>query len=720
MKEFDVTKTLQLGYEIPKVYREFCDYWQTEDWKYACFDAYQTGRQSFVPTLLPEHAVQLSGEETLRILRTRLGEKLDLAINPQYADPDHVPETRPEAIQSPVINEPDGTWLQRTNMVGINVRTVHSFWNIIKYVLTLPNVQDSIHLLPIWEAGVVGSIYGISSWELNPEFYSAELSKICPHLDTIEKQLRAVINILHAMGKSVGMDVIPHTDRYSQVSLSYPHYFEWLQRQDTEIIDHTDNLHEEVQQKIFEFLQQHGPAMPNAEIPSTCEDFFADDFPEERRLKILFGLPKDYKGREERRNMLVKHLYSYGFEPVPGTMAPPFRGMKVDTREEAKIVDSQGMVWRDYVITKPESMSRVFGPLARYKFYGRLNNNIDWEVDFDNPRKAVWNYVCEQYYQVQHRYGFDFMRGDMSHVQMRKEGVPADTIDRYYDILGTVKNYIREKGAPYFGYFAETFLPPRDVFGYGEELDHLEASDADSTLADLQSTCVGSVEFLQRFRQYYDWLETRLCAPNFTVITGDKDDPRFDKFYVKGNEVRLFIAFFLADMPTYMGLGFQARDVHYEPAPNEHYTKLFVFQERVGPKATHGPYIWGKNGFLFRNITRLKLYADRMWQKVKNRKTRWLICPDPTAENKILAWTQRDETPEYLFIANTDTENPVVRFAIPMFPRADTNAPLEFDFSTADSVPEADRTLSFNGKHYKVMKMAPGEGRVYRIKPKPV
>ena len=36
----------------------------------------------------------------------------------------------------------------------------------------------------------------------------------------------------HAMGRTVGMDIIPHTDRFSQMALAYPHYFEWLRRQD--------------------------------------------------------------------------------------------------------------------------------------------------------------------------------------------------------------------------------------------------------------------------------------------------------------------------------------------------------------------------------------------------------------------------------------------------------------------------------------------------------
>ena len=267
MQEFDVGKTLQLGYTIPKVYQEFCEYWQKDDLKQVCLDAYQQGTQSFVPNLLPEQALQLTAEEMLGILSDRLGDALDLAISTEYANPDNIPDMLPEAIQSPVKNEPDGSWLKRTNMVGINMRTVQSFWNIVKYALTLPKIQDSIHILPIWEAGVVGSIYGLSSWELNPEFYSQELANACPQLNTIERQLRATINILHAMGKSVGMDVIPHTDRYSQASLAYPQYFEWLQRQDTEIIDHRDNLHEEVQQKIFEFLQQHGSAVPTEDSP---------------------------------------------------------------------------------------------------------------------------------------------------------------------------------------------------------------------------------------------------------------------------------------------------------------------------------------------------------------------------------------------------------------------------------------------------------------------
>jgi hypothetical protein len=307
------------------------------------------------------------------------------------------------------------------------------------------------------------------------------------------------------------------------------------------------------------------------------------------------------------------------------------------------------------------------------------------------------------------------MRGDMSHVQMRPEGVPG-VIDETYDILRAVKNHIRHRGGiSHFGYYAETFLVARNVMVYGDEVDHLEASDADATLGDLQSTSVGSPAFLQRLRQYHDLLPVRSFAPSFTVITGDKDDPRFDEYYRTGNALRMFMALFLTDMPSYTALGYETRDLHFGPAPNEHYTKLYVFQERSGPKATTGPYVWGRNGALFGTLTRLKFYADRMFAGIEGRPTRWLIHPDPVGEQKHIAWTQGDGEPDYVFVANTDTYRAVHNFNIPRIPGAAGDGQLEIDFSTVDCLAEADRVLAFNGYGYKVRTIAPGEGRVYRL-----
>ena len=670
---------------------------------------YISGQYSFAPYLLPEAALQMPVQEILDILRQRWGGLVDMALAPRYTNPQALPEVFPEDILSPVANETDGRWLRYANLVGVNLRTVGGFWGLIPYTLTLPAAQSAIHLLPIWEPGVVGSLYGMVSWQLNPEFFSHPLATACPWLDTPDRQLRAVVNLLHGMGRTVGMDVIPHTDRFSEMALAFPEHFEWLQRRDLRIIDHSANLYQVVQRQIFEFLLHAGPAFPSDTMPYSTETFFHPACSESARLRLLFGLPRDSAGRLKRRKLLIHHLHRLGYETVPATMAPPYRGLEVDPSPQAVITDEDGLAWRDYRITAPQAMSRVFNPLARYKLYESKDDNTAWELDFEAPRPAVWQYVCARYADVQRRYGFDFMRGDMSHVQMRPAGVPPFP-DSYYDLLGAVKYHIQQK-APYFGYFGESFLARRDVMSYGEEIDHLEASAAEATLGDLQSCTVGSPEFLQRLRQYDDLKCTRRCIPSFTVMTSDKDDPHFDAFYRAGNALRLFMAFFLTDMPSYMGLGFETRDRHDKPAPNEHYTKLFVFQERSGPKATLGPFLWGKNMELFSQVTRLKLYLEKSWQQLNSRPIRWLIAPDACGANPLLAWTQADHA-EYIFIANTSLEKPSGAFGLPT---PGCSGPCQLEFSTSQEILSGDQSLAFNGMVYPVTNLGPAEGRVYRI-----
>lgn len=673
-------------------YPAFTSHWQSNAG--ALLDAFSQGQHSFIPYLLPESALQLSTQKILQLLAGRTGKSL----LQEALDPAHT-------IPSPLAGLRTTNWIKQTNMVGINVRTIRNFWNIIKYSLTLPQAQQSIHLLPIWEPGVVASLYGMSSWNINPEFFSSELQDSFPQLDTVEKQLKVVVNILHATGRIVGMDVIPHTDRYSEMALANPQHFEWLQRRDDRITDHRAQLHEDVQQHIYQFLRDQGPAKAGIDLPEDAEHFFSDNYPESARIELLFGGHEDYGRRQQRRGWLVQHLYKKGYEPAPATMGPPYRGLEVDTRPEAKTVDQDGRIWRDYKISKPQEMSRVFGPLTRYKLYERLDDNRNWAIDFSRPRQATWDYVCQHYKALQLAFNFDFMRGDMSHVQMRPEGVPAK-VDNYYDLHKAVRNHIR-KAKPYFGYFAETFLAGPGVIAYGNEVDHLEQADADSTLGDLQSMVVGSPRFLQNFRWYLDILKNRSFAPNFTLMTGDKDDPRFDEFYLGGNEARLFIALFLTDMPSYMALGFECRDPHPTPAPNEHYTKLYVFQLGDGPKATKGPYVWGQNSALFTRLTRLRLKAEEILPQIVDAETHWLLPPDPTGGNRVIAWTQSGRA-RYLFVANLDVQEKAVNIKIPRLPQQAIHLTARAIFSThREKVPST--PLVVNDKQYQLDELLPGE-----------
>jgi hypothetical protein len=612
----------------------------------------------------PSQVLELPVRDVISMLRDHFGSFWDQAVNPSA----HIP--------SPVRQEISASWIKRAKCVGINVRTIDHFWNIIPYALTLPKAQNAIHILPVWEPGVVGSLYGMSSWKINPEFFSGELAQELPQLNSVEKQLKVVVNILHLMGKTVGMDVVPHTDRFSEQVLANPGCFEWLQRDDLVIVRQEEHLSEAVQQQIFYCLQEMGSATPLFQLPDDAVSFYSR-FDENQRCLMLFGPPDDYWGRLERRKTIIQWLYQQGLETVPATMAPPYRGLEVDPHENAMVIDEDGRSWRDFRITQPEAMSRVFGPLTRYKLYGAKDDNKYWELDFNRPINAVWEYVCQHYHDIQRTYGFDFMRGDMSHVQMRPDGVPAQP-DACYDLLGAVKMAV-QKESPWFGYFAESFMAPPGEMAYGDEYDHLEASFADTTLGDLQSEPVGTDLFVKEFARYRQVLETRKFAPNFTVMTADKDDPRFDRFYLKGNEIRYFIALFLPDMPSYMALGFECRDPHPFPAANEYYTKLYVFQEKKGPKSTKGPYLWGNNNQLYAQLGRQKLMSAEINEAIHNVRVEWLMPPDPEGIKKVIGWSAGG----YVFFANLDTVRNAPPIALP--------AGMQILFSTQEEVVSQNR-----------------------------
>ena len=633
---------------MPHNYEQIRQDWQRNFHEY--YASYESHHCSFVPYLLPDLAVQLNIFQVFEVLRLRLGlETLKTCIDPS------------QTVASPVEGQPDGSWLKKTNMVGINVRTIGNFFNVVQYALTLGQTHDSIHLLPIWEPGVVGSLYGKVSWNINPAFFSVELQRIAPALDTVEKQLKVVVNLLHAMGKTVGLDVIPHTDRFSEMVLLHPRYFEWVRRDHNKIADHRANVHQEVEEEIWRFLNHHGPADGSA-INYGKAVFFDASVPlltDKQRHEILFGRPQDPQTRLRRRIDLMQYLIYLGYETLPMTMAPPYRGLHIDP--DNFVIDERGTRWYTYQFDAPQGMSRVFGPLARYRFWEAKDDNQHWEIDFDKPNLPVWQYVAKQYLNCQRTYNFDFMRGDMAHVQMRPQGVPAQP-GQYYDPLRFIKTYIQRAGARHFAFFGETFLAPPNVMAYGNEPDHLEAIRADSTLGDLQGMVVGSEGFMRAFSDYYTYSKNRSFAPNFTVITADKDDPRFDEFYQTGNVARYFISLFLTDMPSYTALGFEQRALNTTRNANETYSKLYVFEigdDAQTDKVTHAPYQWGRNGTQFSELTRIKLFAENIWEHIAGRDVVWLIPIDATAQNKLIAW--QIQNPElggetYTFIVNLDTQ----------------------------------------------------------------
>ncbi len=686
-------------------------------------EAFVSGERSFAVGLRPQDALAMPLVDVLDVLRARYGDAIDVALSDEATDLDRDLDDLPAVVRSPVADQADSSWLQRTNMVGINVRTVGTFANVVTYALTLPAAFDAIQLLPFWESGVVKSLYGMAGWTLDTAYASDELREVADHLDSVGRQLRAMSNLLHVMGRTVGMDVVPHTDRFAEQVLGNPDLFEWMKIRDRRIVDHTDGVLDEALHAVATWLAERGPARDGDTLPATQDDLFG--LPEDQRLHLLFGDPADQQARTDRRIDLVKYLKWFGLEPVPATMGPPFRGIEINPDPARTVVDEHGMEWPEIVISEPQFMSRVFSPMARYKLYERLDDNENWEVDFDRPRHHVWDYVQDHYADAVHVGNVDFMRGDMAHVGMRPDGVP-DQVDEFYDILGGVKAHVqRAHGAPWFASLAEAFLPARDVFQFGEELDHLEAAGADVALGDLQATVVGDAEYLRRFRRYLDDLATRRTAPAYTVMTADKDDPRFDEFYRAGNEARWFTALLLTDMPSYTGLGFEIRDVHWEPAPNEHYTKTFVFEERgdtnIHPSKARfsDQYVWGQNQDLFDHLTDLRVFAEGLLADLGEASTAWLIPPDATTLRGIAAWTQEaDSLPpgvhRHVCVVNYDLESGSGAFGLPALPGDHVLTPIFSTLGPASLDPEP---VTHNGLFHRIDDVAAGEGRVYRLDP---
>lgn len=656
--------------------------------------SYASGTLSFLPFALPAQVLKIPMSEVLELLRQRLGDAvLERALSHELC------------IDGPQKRSDNASWLRRTKMVGINIRTVGDFSGVLKYALTLPASQDSIHLLPFWEPGVLSSLYAMSSWNVNPEFYSGDWAKQCPDLYTPERQLKALVNLLHALGKNVGFDAIPHTDRYAEIVLAQPSNFEWLQRKDAEIINHRANLHEEVEALVWNWYREHRAAGWTDTTPSTQEAFF--QLPEPIRIQLLFGPVSERVLRSSRRGSLINVLISEGYEPVPATMAPPYRGLEIDP--ETRSVDDQGRVWCEYRIKQPTPMSRVFGPLTRYKLYERLQDNLEWEIDFSKPRPEVWDYVGQHFENLQQMYGFDFMRGDMSHVQMRPEGVPAEADDAY-DLHRAVKRRIAAR-YPHFGYFAESFLAPPNTMAYGVEEDHLDLTEAEATLGDLQSLVPGSSEFLQQLRRYIDLGATRNFAPSLTVMTADKDDPRFDHFYLNGNEARFFMSLFIADLPAYMGLGFECRDRHDAPADNECYSKLYVFRNTEGRQAIRGAFQWGQNEALFYRLTRIRLEADTLLPLLQSSETKWILTPDTTGARKVLAWTQASN-PRWLFVLSLEETETLQQLSLPVFWSTPTKLKLHF---SSHQIQAPSTLLEPNSNRFSLQGIAPGECLIYEI-----
>lgn len=377
---------------------------------------------SIVPNLLLDDSFKFLIGDITDILKKKLGNTFYTATNIESVNVNNY--DLPKAIQSPQRLKQNGEWLKGVNIVSINVAKVGSFWEVLKYALTLPKTHQAIHLNSIFEGFYENNDFGYTkSWCINAKFYSPELSRLMPHLDTVEKQLKAVVNLLHALDKTVGIDMSINVNIHSEIVLSNPHLFEWVQRGNK--ISKGKNLQEQVQDSIIAFLKQYCPAYPLAVFPENKEVFFSEIYGEQNRNEILFGKPHQVKIRHRRVMDLSNFLLKKGFELL-----------EISRLDTAKL------------------FKKSVAP-SQYKLYEQ-ENTTQRKLNSLYPKKETWNYITEHYQGIQQNYAFDFMKISVSDTVSTPK-TSRNEITLFNNFTKALKKNIQSAGTQHFAVFADSY-----------------------------------------------------------------------------------------------------------------------------------------------------------------------------------------------------------------------------------------------------------------------
>lgn len=585
------------------------------------------GTSSFIK-ITPEEAINLDFKKSIKYLEKLIGaQKLKEAFNCE------------ENYPSPVSNCQNSEWLKKVKIIEINPRMCNTFWGIIKYAMTFP--EDAIHLLPLWEAGCDGSMYAPVNWQLNKELIDEDLQKL--GFDTAEKQLKLVVNILHAMNKTIAFDVLPHADRFSEIVFVQPHFFEWikLNKEKTHQLKYPviclNSLHLDVQKIIINYLKLKGDSFGNSVRGEVLNNFFGEDISEEQRMGILFGNPEN---KNQRRIELIDYVRNEGYETIPVSENMPSRPIIFD-----KIENNENTNWATFKVSgycsknnrHIESRENLFGSITPYKWY--QVDDEGYPIP-EKPIKEVWDYFLNKIVEFQQEYNFDFIRADMAHIQLAHcHQNPEKNLINKKEIWAKIKDEIQAK-VPYFGTFAESFLSDYYISAFQD----MENKKFDIVL--------GFLNYVYINREYFNYIEDYMALDRpfktcIATMAHDSDLPKHDPVYKspKANEVRLFTALFL-NLPSYTGMGIETRD--FQPSGDEHYAANFI-------KYQPQKYKWGRNFTFFESLTKMRELYSEIKHVINEQEHCWIETENPNH----IAWLFYDKNtknPSYLFFLNIDID----------------------------------------------------------------
>jgi len=517
--------------------------------------------------ITPKECLDLSFEQSFDMLKQILPEsELKKAFDVTASYP------------SPLVGHKNTKWSQTAKIIGINPRITGTYWGIIKYAMTFP--ENAVHIMPLWETGD-GSLYVQNSWDLNPEFFDKDLCRL--GFNTFESQLKLTVNILHALGKIVGFDTLPHVDNFSEIVILNPKLFEWVKLNDektAQILDIDYNsIYKEVENCIIDYL-------------CAPENLFS--LSENKRKNIIFPANID---KFIRRMELRKVIRDVGFEPIPVVEHAPMRPVLFD-----RIETLQQDNWAVFKVKNKANHAKIIGSVTPYKWYKTADNGYPVKNAIEND---TWNYFIDKVYNFQKEYNFDFLRADMAHNQISHSHNEEKDMKNPLEMWAILKKQI-QRIKPYFAAFAEAFYTTYYIDG----LQDMQNKDFDIVLGDMN--------FKNVDENYFNWIDDFLTPfrenfsfhPCVTIFTNDGDLPGHNQYFksLKNNCIRYFISMFL-NLPSYMGMGYETRNL--EPELQQEFSNEYV-------KKQNENYIFGNNLELLEFITKMRSFYSEYKHIIEN------------------------------------------------------------------------------------------------------
>ena len=566
--------------------------------------------------LTPKDCLNLSFEQSFAMLKDLLGEtclKDAMDISKPYP--------------SPLKNTKDTSWCKTVKIIGINPRLTKTFLGIVQYAITFP--ERGIHLMPLWTTGDKGSLYVQTSWRLNDEFIDPDLKNL--GYDTAEKQLKLVINLLHAMGKIVGFDALPHVDNFSEITLLNPRFFEWakLNKQKTSQLFYPEvdynMIYKDVEKVIISTL-------------NAPENLF--ELPEEEREKIVFAQNSD---RTQVRIKLMKKIRAAGLWPLPVTEHAPMRPVIFQ-----RIKKSGSDYWAEFEVKDRAKAAKIIGCITPYKWY---KTDKDGYIVKNGVEQEVWDYFSDKIFDFQKEYNFDFLRADMAHNQISHShnGKEKDETEKQ-EMWAYLKDKINEQ-KPYFGILSEAFFNTYYINGIADMVN----KKADIVLGNmnfqyLNKEYIDTVDdFLNPFRKNFPFY------PCVCIFSNDGDLKEHSKYFQseEANEIRFFISMFL-NLPSYMGMGYETKSL--KPGKPAEFSNEYV-------KHQSKPYLFGTNATLFEQITLMR----KLYEKYKNTIDTSTLKLLETDNPSCLAWCYlKKDRAKLLFAVNLNPKKQTVNIKSPL------------------------------------------------------